>query len=264
MIITLTTDFGTQDHYVAAMKGVILGIAPEANIVDVTHDIPPQDVTAGALCLEAASETFPKGTIHVAVIDPGVGTDRHAVAIATEHGTYVGPDNGLLTLAAERYAPWRAVRLTNARYHRRPTSHTFHGRDVFAPAAAHLAAGTPLADLGEPHGELVRLDLPKPTSDGTTLTGHVIHIDHFGNLITNVTGQDVTQTWPGLHPHQITVTAEGLHVNTISDTYSRVGVGQTVAYLGSSDRLEIAVRNGNAACTTGIARSAAIKLTPGR
>jgi S-adenosylmethionine hydrolase len=243
-IITLTTDFGLFDPYVGIMKGVILGIAPEAVLVDITHDVPAQDVVAGALALEAVCEFFPAGTIHVAVVDPGVGSGRAAVAVETEFCYFVGPDNGLFTAALARALLSRAVRLTNPAYHRRPVSATFHGRDIFAPVAAHLAAGAAFETLGDPLTELVTLDLPRPVARADSLELHVVHVDRFGNLITDLTADSFILDFGRARLH-----IGGREIVGISRTYADAAQGQPVACFGSSGRLEIGVRDGSAAET---------------
>ena len=245
-VITLTTDFGSADTYVAQMKGVIFTIAPQVRIVDVTHDVSPQDIAAGALALESVVEVFTGDTIHVAVVDPGVGGARAAVALETQSGRrFVGPDNGIFTAVLERDPLRTAVKLTNPAYHRPCVSATFHGRDIFAPVAAHLANGTPLDQLGEPTGTLQRLDLPVPVHQGDTIEAHVIHVDRFGNLITDVTLDDMT----GVNHHAVQLQIAGTTIDGIHRTFADVSIGQPIAYIGSSGRLEIAVRHGSAART---------------
>jgi S-adenosylmethionine hydrolase len=239
-IITLTTDFGHQDAFVGVMKGVILGIAPEARIVDLCHEIPPQDLVAAALQLEAALPYFPRRTIHVVVVDPGVGTDRAAIAVSTERAILVGPDNGVIPAAIGGADKARhAVRLTKTGFPLQPTSRTFHGRDIFAPCAAQLALGLPLKALGEPIADLVALSLPSPEWVGKELIGHVVHTDRFGNLVTDVRISNLADE-VGV------VTVAGREI-PIRSTYGEVEAGDLVAYFGSSNRLEIAVRNGSAA-----------------
>ncbi|MEX2387438.1 MAG: SAM-dependent chlorinase/fluorinase, partial [Phycisphaeraceae bacterium] len=186
-LLTLLTDFGHTDTYVGQMKGVIAGIAPQATAIDLIHVVPPQQVLVAAVMLEAAVEAFAAQTIHVAVVDPGVGGARRAVAVRTEKGVFVGPDNGLFTAVLERWPAVEAVALTNRQYQRDTVSATFHGRDIFAPAAAHLAAGVPMHDLGDSvdPATLVQLNLPQPTPTDHGMTLHVLWIDHFGNLITD-------------------------------------------------------------------------------
>lgn len=244
-VITLLTDFGTCDTYVGQMKGVIADIARSATVIDLTHQVPWQDVVAGALMLEDAIDVFPAGTIHVAVVDPGVGTQRRAIAIETDHFTFVGPDNGLFTAVLQRHRMHRAHALTNTRYQRPAVSATFHGRDVFAPAAAHLAAGVPIAELGEAVEQPFALDLPKPAVQADTLGGQILWIDHFGNLITNIRQTDAQH---GATDRSIShVRVADTTIGPIRRTFSDVPAGSLVAYFGSAGRLEIARRNGSAA-----------------
>lgn len=259
-IITLTTDFGLHDPFVGVMKGVILGIAPAAVIVDLTHDVPPQDILAGALALEAALPYFPPDTIHVAVVDPGVGSDRRAIAAETETGLFVGPDNGVFTAALGRRRVLRAMRLTNPMYFHHPVSATFHGRDVFAPVAAHLAAGVPLEALGEPAGELVRISLPDPVARDQALEIHVLHIDRFGNLVTDLTAEQYAR-WRADRPDaNARLRVGNREVNGVRRTFADADPGEPVAYIGSGGRLEIAIRNGNAAKDLRVGLGAAILL----
>src|SRR5712691_6438607 len=184
-LVTLTTDFGLRDPFVGIMKGVILSICPTARLVDLTHEVEPQDILGGCLTLEAAVPFFPAGTVHLVVVDPGVGSARRAIALRTGGGYLVGPDNGVLTPAFER-SGWTAVALTAPEYRLPSVSRTFHGRDVFAPAAAYLAAGIPLERLGSTLTDPVRLPLPGCRLEGDALVGEVLAADRFGNLITSI------------------------------------------------------------------------------
>ncbi|MGC8668479.1 MAG: SAM hydrolase/SAM-dependent halogenase family protein [Chthonomonadales bacterium] len=251
-IVTLTTDFGVEDAYAGIMKGVILSIAPKARIVDLCHGISPQNVVAGALALEAAVDCFPPGTIHVAVVDPGVGTERAAVAVQGTRHTYVGPDNGVLTLALEADPVVRAVSLTNPRFHRVTVSATFHGRDIFAPAAGSLAAGADLGEMGEPLASLTPIPLPSPRTTGGAVEAQVIHVDHFGNLITNLRAQELKRLKEEWGPADLVTHVGFARIPSISRTYADVAPGSLVAYVGSSNRLEIGVRNGSAARLLGV------------
>ncbi len=241
-IITLLTDFGLTDPYVGVMKGVILGIVPEATLVDLTHDIPAQDVGCAAFVLSTAIDYFPPGTIHVIVVDPGVGSQRRPIAVKTDQAFFVAPDNGVLTLALVRQPPTEIVHLTNPAYWLPEVSTTFHGRDIFAPVAAHLARGVPITDLGTPIREIVYLPARVPTqdADGKTL-GEIQHIDRFGNCITNIPASMLD---PNI---SLIVKVAGQSIPGISSTYATVEPGAPVALIGSSGFLEIAIRNGNAA-----------------
>jgi len=185
-VITLTTDFGTYDWFVGTLKGVIADIAPKAKVIDLTHDLPPGDIRGGAFALEAGCRFFPKGTVHVAVVDPGVGSRRKAIAVQTASGVFVGPDNGVLSwaLAKEKFVAIQV--LENEDYFLHPVSQTFHGRDVFAPVAAHLSRGVPIKKFGPALKDFVRLDWPEPRRQRGGVEGEVVYIDRFGNAITNI------------------------------------------------------------------------------
>src|SRR5216684_1357565 len=193
-IITLVTDFGSQDYFVGAMKGAILSVNPAAQIVDITHETPPQDIEAAAFNLLATYKDFPAGTIHVAVVDPGVGSTRRPILIECGRQFFVGPDNGIFSWICEREESCRALHLTNEKFFRHPVSATFHGRDVFAPVAAALACGISLQELGDEVDNLVRLNPLKPIVAGDgRINGRVIHIDRFGNCITNLTRENFSE-----------------------------------------------------------------------
>ena len=247
-LVTLLTDFGTADGYVAEMKGVILTSLPEAVIVDVTHDVAAQDVESGRLALARYWRRFPPGTVHVAVVDPGVGTTRAALAVESDGRRLVGPDNGLLSPALLMPAA-RVVALTPPP----GASPTFHVRDVFAPAAASLAQGTPLTALGTPHGSPVIRRTPEPyrVADGV-VQGEVIAVDRFGNAITNFVGA-----------RGGAVEVNGVELR-VQRTYASAGLGEPVAVCGSSGLIEIAVRDGNAAAQLGLARGSTVLFRPAR
>lgn len=250
MIISLTTDFGLIDTYVGQMKAVIAGIAPFATVIDMTHSVPPQNVLAGAYCMETVLDAFAPGTIHVGVVDPGVGTQRAAIAVKTDAGVFIGPDNGLFSVVLERTTFHKAVQLTNAAYHRPIVAPTFHGRDIFAPVAAHLAAGASFDDLGEPIHELVTLQLPQPMEgDVGGLLLHIVLVDGYGNLITDLT-RDRFDQWLATTDKaagDVTLSSGKYKVRGIQETFGAVDTGQPIAYFGSRGRLEIAVRNRSAA-----------------
>ncbi len=240
-IITLTTDFGYADGYVGALKGVILSIAPQVTIVDITHGIAPQAITQAAYVLQQAVPYFPADTIHVAVVDPDVGSARRPLAVRMDHATFVGPDNGLFTPFITAATNAQIIHLTAPQYWRPQPSATFHGRDIFAPVAAHLAAGVSLSGLGVPVEDPVRITGQAPSRmAGGALHATVIHIDHFGNLITNLPAD-----WLG--QGQWTIEVHGEVVPAISSNYAAVARGMLVAYVGSSGTLEVAVRDGSAA-----------------
>lgn len=221
------------------MKGVIASRAPRVPVVDVSHGIPHQDILAGALVLRAAAPYFPPGTVHVAVVDPGVGTTRRPVCIETPEAYLVGPDNGLLSLAAPPDRVRRVVELTNDRFFLSPRSRTFDGRDVFAPVAAALATGTPILALGETCTDLARIALPAPVRDGGVLRGEVVYVDGFGNLVTNLEAA-------GLPTTVASVEIAGRSIAGLAATYASVEPGGVVALVDSWGLVEIAVRNGSA------------------
>lgn len=259
-IITLTTDFGTADGYVGAMRGVILSIALQARLVDLSHEIPAQDVHRAAFVLHTAVPFFPSDTVHLAVVDPGVGTERRAIAIETPDGRFVGPDNGLFTYVIAEAEEWRAVELGNPRYHLPRVSETFHGRDLFAPAAAHLSAGVDLLALGEPVDEPIRLPLPRMDVRRGHIEGQILHVDHFGNLITSIGRLEwredalaLTPAWSRrtapirFQADRVWVDISGREVSNVRRTYGEVPKGHLVALIGSSGFLEIGRRRGSAA-----------------
>lgn len=254
-IVTLTTDFGTRDPWVGIMKGVILGIAPTARLVDLSHDVAAQDILEGALCLEAAAPFFPRGTIHLAVVDPGVGSARRAIAARAGEQYYVGPDNGLLSLAfAQAPAPVAAVELTGAEYRLSPLSQTFHGRDLFAPAAAHLAAGVALERFGRAIADLVRLALPVPQREGDHVRGEVLAVDRFGNLVTSLKGEDLSRLVSSALLVEIGEETLGAPVSAYADA-PQGGLG---AIVSSTGRLEIFARDGSAHAMLGRGRGAPV------
>ena len=248
MVITLTTDFGLVDPFVGIMKGVIAGRAPGATVIDVTHGIPPQDVRAGALVLRHAVPYFPPGSVHVAVVDPGVGTERRALCVETATGWLVGPDNGVLSLAAPSAGVRRIVHLTEEGFFLSGRSATFHGRDVFAPVAAALAVGTAAVHLGVEVHDMVRINLPAPRIDERTVRGEVIYVDRFGNLVTNVERDTVDR----VRHRQPTVRVAGKAVGSIVTAYGAIGRGDAGAVVNSWDLLEIAVRDGSARDRLGV------------
>jgi S-adenosylmethionine hydrolase len=250
-IITLTTDFGTRDSFVGAMKGVVAGIAPDARVIDLTHDIAAGDVRAGAFALATAVPCFPAGSIHVAVVDPGVGSERQAIAVRTPQGFFVGPDNGVLSWALRASKGIEVRRLTNPDWWRRPVSRTFHGRDIFAPVAAHLAAGASFADAGDSLDDIVRLPWPALTAKAGSCAGEVLHVDHFGNAITNIPADAVP---PGaIERDTVRFHLTGAQTVPLGDCYAAVAPGAALAVPGSSGFIEIAINGGDAARTLGLA-----------
>ncbi len=257
--IAFLTDFGTRDHYVGAMKGAALAVCPDATLVDITHDIDPQDVLGGALELAAAFPYFPGGTVFVAVVDPGVGSSRRAIAAAADGYFFVAPDNGLLTLPL-RTPGAHAVSLTNRRYARPEISRTFEGRDRFAPAAAWLARGVELPELGDRVRDPVLIDIPEPTLDRDVLRGEVLRADRFGNLVTNI-DRAALDRLGGSGRLLVTIGAR-VGVPMVS-TYADAETGAVCALVGSTGRLEVAVRDGSAAAPLGAVRGTPVAVTRG-
>jgi S-adenosylmethionine hydrolase len=254
-IITLTTDFGTADGYVGAMKGVILSLAVDATLIDISHAVPPQDVRHGARVLATAAPFFPSGTIHVAVVDPGVGSARRGIALQTPRACFVGPDNGLLApFLPERTA---CVALDNPALQRHTVSATFHGRDIFAPAAAHLANGLPVTALGPPVNDPLAPPDPKPRRlAGGRLCAEVVYVDRFGNLVTNV-GPLTELGETTIEDMRVIVSGESLAVRR---TYTDVAPGALLALVGSDGYLEVAVREGSAAERLELGVGAAVEV----
>ncbi|MCA1815964.1 MAG: SAM-dependent chlorinase/fluorinase [Acidobacteria bacterium] len=243
MIITLLTDFGTQDYFVGAMKGVILSINPRATVVDITHEIPAHDIRAGAFTLRAAAETYPAGTVHVAVVDPGVGSERRAIIAECAGQFFVAPDNGLLSYACTR--PTRVVNATNRKFFRESVSDTFHGRDIFAPAAAALSSGVAPAEFGEEVDDWVRLPAPAPRrSDDGTLEASVIHVDRFGNLVTDITRGDLADEEIA---RGATLTLNGRTISRFRHFFAEDSDDAPFAIWGSAGFLEIAAFQASAA-----------------
>jgi S-adenosylmethionine hydrolase len=259
-IITLTTDLGADSPYVAEMKGAILSICPAATIVDATHDVPRGDVRRGALVLRQISLAFPQGTIHVAVVDPGVGTERKILFARLGRQCYVAPDNGLLSAVAEQASPQSYIELTERQFWRPDVSATFHGRDVMAPVAAHLAAGVAPQQLGRPMVDAVTLDWPVATCEAGRIIGEVRSVDRFGNLATNIAADllpvDVLENNVVLQVH-----CGGCHIAGLSHTYAENPAGTLIAIVGSDGHLEVAVNGGNAAKSLGIGAGAPVEVT---
>jgi S-adenosylmethionine hydrolase len=268
-LVTITTDFGTQDAYVPAMKGTMLSICPGARLVDVTHHISPQDVMEAAFVLRAAVPYFPDDTVHLVVVDPGVGTDRRAVALRYENQWFVGADNGLFPLVLDDETPDAAVELDNPdRWRSSSPSNTFHGRDIFAPAAAHLAAGASLDALGSPVDSLEPLRWARPSVTDGTVQGWVVHVDHFGNCITNIRRSHLIDTLNREADASLTDSLPPLRgyagsrvIEQFGSTYGAVPEGDPLLLVGSTDFLEIAVNGGSAAELLDIRKGDSVKLT---
>jgi S-adenosylmethionine hydrolase len=240
-IITLLTDFGYHDYFVGAMKGVILSINPGVTVVDISHEIPPQDIEAAAFNLLCCYKSFPQGTVHVAVIDPGVGSDRKPIVIECAGQFFVGPDNGIFSWICERENAWRAIQLTNEEFFGPSVSRTFHGRDIFAPVAAALSKGALLREFGEPLTDIVRMDSIEPTVNRDSIEGRVIHIDRFGNCVTNLTPKNC--------PSPSKLIINGVVITSFRRFFAEGdgGEGELFGVIGSAGFLEIAAQNDSAA-----------------
>ena len=255
-IIALLSDFGWQDNYVGMMKGTIAQINPRLQVIDLNHQIPPQDIAAARFNLMQACDYFPKGTIYVAVVDPGVGGDRLGVGVQFAGGYLVGPDNGMFSGLLEQYPAIAAVSLTNTDYWRtKQPSATFHGRDIFAPAGAHLANGVPLSALGEPISpeSLVEIALPQLRKTPQDIIGSIQYIDHFGNLITNIPAEILTDICCDIQV--------GSHRIQLIKTYGEILVGEMAGLIGSHGLLEVVVNQGNAQKALGATVGNEVKIT---
>ncbi len=253
-VLTFTTDFGADGPYVAEMKGVAISLCPDATLVDVTHDVPPQNVRAGAFVMMRVVPHYPAGTVHVGVVDPGVGTDRAIICLRVAGQFLVGPDNGLLSWAAEKLADLHdskieCRRVANKELWRGEVSSTFHGRDIMTPVAAHLARGVPFDAVGPRMDDWLRLAWPPIERNATSVTGEVIFVDHFGNLVTNVPGSAVQQL---AGQGRLMCDAGALRGIPVVNTYGAATPGSVVCIVGSADLAEIAVVNGNAAERLGL------------
>jgi S-adenosylmethionine hydrolase len=254
-VIALLSDFGTRDHYAGTMKGVILNICPDATLVDITHDVPPHDVLDGSLQLAGAARYFPAGTIFLAVVDPGVGSARRGIAAEAGDYRFVAPDNGVLTSVLREWTPKKIVELTDRRYARPTVSRTFEGRDRFAPAAAWLAKGTQLTALGRPAPDYHHLDIPGAVVDESSVSGVVLRIDRFGNVVTNIdrkTFESVAKSGT------MEVTAGSQSIGRLVATYADIQAGEICALFGSTDHLELAANSESAADRLQLTRGSAV------
>jgi S-adenosylmethionine hydrolase len=253
-LITLTTDFGTSDGYVAQMKGVILGINPKARLIDVTHDIEPFDIMGAALVLKALSKYFPPGVTHAAVIDPGVGSHRRGIVMRLDGRFYVGPDNGLFSLVFKRSSSRGVREISNPKLWRPEPHPTFHGRDVFAPVAAHLSLGLDFDSVGPAVEDPVILSMPEPEQTRKGIEGEVIYVDRFGNLTTNIEGVALSR------PVDF-VRITGRQIKGIKRFFSEVPAGSPLALINSFGFVEIAVNLGNASLDLGAQRGSRVMVT---
>lgn len=256
-IVALLSDFGTRDHYAGTMKAVVLGVCPDATLIDIGHDIPPHDILAGALELAACYRYFPAGTIFLVVVDPGVGAARRGIAAEVGDYRFVAPDNGVLTAVFRDQPPKRVIELSERKYARPSVSRTFEGRDRFAPAAGWVAKGVSLPSLGRTVTDHVMLDLPEAVVAADGMRGEVVRVDRFGNLITNIDRRRFEKV-AGEGPVAVRL---GVHdIPRIVSTYAEAAVGETCALFGSTDHLEIAVQAGSAAERFSLGRGAPVTV----
>src|ERR1043165_375586 len=254
MLVSLLTDFGTADYFVGALKGALLSVNPRAQVVDITHEIPPQDIEAGAFTLLAAFEAFPAGTVHLAVVDPGVGSARRPVVVEGGGHLFVGPDNGVVGHVYESVEPFRVFHVTNEKYFRARLSETFHGRDVFAPVAGALSGGVSARELGPEVSDFVRLPLARPVRDTSgALVAAIIHVDRFGNCVTNITRRDLSEEESERGARLVVGDRE---IRSFRRFFAEEGgePGEPFAVWGSAGFLELAVFRASAARVLGAAR----------
>jgi S-adenosylmethionine hydrolase len=262
-IITLTTDFGLNDHFIGTMKGVILAIEPEAQIIDICHAVQAFDVLDGALSISQAYNYFPSGTVHVVIVDPGVGTARRPLLVTSERHHFIAPDNGVLSLIYQREQRLSARHVTGEHYFLQPVSNTFHARDIFAPIAAYLAKGVDPAKFGEEVQDFVRFSAPKPKPvNETTLRGVVLKVDRFGNLITNITPQDAPMLFVE-NPGAFKIVIGQREIREIKDAYALGAPGEVFGILGSMGYLEIAANRGAAAQILGAGKGTDVNIVLG-
>jgi S-adenosylmethionine hydrolase len=254
-VIAFLTDFGTRDHYAGTMKAVVLGLCPDATLVDITHDIPPHDVLTASLELAASYKYFPQNTIFLIVVDPGVGSARRGLAVDTGDYRFVAPDNGVMTAVLKETPAKRIFELTERRYARPTVSKTFEGRDRFAPAAGWIGKGVDLSALGRPAGEIHHLMIPTPQMSGDAVLGEVLRVDRFGNLVTNI---DRKMFDKFSQSGNIEIAAGGHQIPRVVATYAEAAAGDVVALFGSTDHLEIAVNTASAGEQLGLSRGAQV------
>ncbi len=260
-IVTLTTDFGMKDSFAATMKGVILKINQQAQIVDITHEIGPQDIWEAAFSLKTAYSHFPKGTVHLAVVDPGVGSGRRPIIVVTESYYFVGPDNGIFSLIFHDAERIRVHHITASHYFLPNPGPTFHGRDIFAPVASWLTKGIPSGNFGDVIEDYVKLNVPVPKTSPNGIEGHVIHIDRFGNLITNITYTHMRTLVPeGTEPRPFTITIGGKEIRGLKKFYAEAAPGEPGAIINSSGYLEVFLFKQNARTALSSKRGEPVRL----
>jgi hypothetical protein len=263
-IITLTSDFGLNDHFIGAMKGVILEIAPETQLIDISHAVQPFDILDGALTISQAYSYFPSGTVHMVIVDPGVGTTRRPVIMAGDRHLFVAPDNGVLSLIYDREERISVRHVTAEHYFLQPRSNTFHGRDIFSPIAAYLAKGVEPARFGDEVTDYVRFGAPRPKPvDERTLRGVVLKVDRFGNLVTNITPQDAPQLFEATPPaFKITIGTKA-QATRMCASYAEGAPGEVFGILGSMGFLEVASNRGSAFQLLGAGKGSEVNVVMG-
>jgi S-adenosyl-L-methionine hydrolase (adenosine-forming) len=262
-LITLTTDFGLADHFVGVMKGVILNINPEAECIDLSHEVAAHDILDGAFLIAQSYRYFPRDTVHLVVVDPGVGSNRRPILAATNHYKFVAPDNGVLSFLYDHEEGYEVRHLSNDKYFLKPVSHTFHGRDIFSPVAGWLSKGVEVERFGERISDYVRLTMPRPlrSAEGT-VTGTILKVDTFGNLITNLTPQDVPELFSEKTP-RFTIVINHQTITRLTTAYSSANPPELFAILGSSGYLEVSTNRGSAAMVLKAGRGDEVKFVPG-
>lgn len=264
-IITLTTDYGARDAFAASVKGVILKINPQAQIVDISNEISPQDIWEAAYTLRSAYSHFPKGTVHLAVVDPGVGSGRKPITVVTESYYFVGPDNGLFSLIYQEAERLRVHHITSTHYFLPNPGPTFHGRDIFAPVAGWLAKGIPSGNFGEEITDYVKLNIPAPKTTANSIEGHIVHIDRFGNIITNITYKDIRAIFSeGMDLGATSVSVAGKEIRGFKKFYAEAAPGEPGAIINSSGDLEIFLFKQNARAALSVKRGEAVRLMVSR
>ncbi len=264
-IITLTTDYGARDAFAASVKGVILKINPQAQIVDISNEISPQDIWEAAYTLRSAYRYFPKGTVHLAVVDPGVGSGRKPIIVVTESYYFVGPDNGLFSLIYQEAERLRVHHITSTHYFLPNPGPTFHGRDIFAPVAGWLAKGIPSGNFGEEITDYMKLNIPAPKTTANSIEGHIVHIDRFGNIITNITYKDIRAIFSeGMDLSATSVSVAGKEIRGFKKFYAEAAPGEPGAIINSSGDLEIFLFKQNARAALSVKRGEAVRLMVSR
>jgi S-adenosyl-L-methionine hydrolase (adenosine-forming) len=259
-IITLTTDFGLSDHYVGTVKGVLLGINPNAQVVDICHLVQSHDVLDGALTVAQAYQYFPAGTVHMVVVDPGVGSARRPILAVTGKHLFVAPDNGVLSLVYEREERVTVHHVDASHYFLQPVSNTFHGRDIFAPIAAWVSKGVERAKIGPEITDYVRFTVPKPKREGNIVKGTVLKVDRFGNLVTNITPELVPELLAA-PPAPFSLTVGKAAVKTLRTNYAQAAAGEVFAIVGSMGYLEISANRAPASQLAGVGRGAEVTMS---